>query len=329
MSRISLLIGLFVCGLLAVAARADTFKLSDGQELTGDVMPTTANDGGVQIKTGESTFQQVPWTSFSQDDLKNLARNPKLATFAEPFIESNTQPKPRQPLVKLQPPPRLERPAVHSLMGGLLSSGLGFFTLLLVYAANIYAAYEIALFRAQSVPMVCGVAAVLPVVGPIIFLSMATKLPPSEPAVEVVEEPGAAGAPAAAPVAVGGEPAADDLNPMQADGVAHPAGLKIAHEEHERQTHVPSTTFQRGQFTFNRRFFETKFSGFFGVVRRDADKDMVLVIKSARGEYIGQRISRIAANDLHLEVHRGTASEEVMIPFIEIQQIILKHKNAK
>jgi hypothetical protein len=34
--------------------------------------------------------------------------------------------------------------------------------------------------------------------------------------------------------------------------------------------------FQRGQFTFNRRFFETKFSGFFGMMRREADKDMVL-----------------------------------------------------
>ena len=26
---------------------------------------------------------------------------------------------------------------------------------------------------------------------------------------------------------------------------------------------------------FNRRFFETKFSGFFGMVRRDTEKDMI------------------------------------------------------
>jgi hypothetical protein len=90
-----------------------------------------------------------------------------------------------------------------------------------------------------------------------------------------------------------------------------------------------TTTYQRGQFTFNRRFIETKFPGFFGVIRRDADKDMVLVIKCSRGEYIGQRISRIAANDLHLQVQRGHASEEVMIPFVEIQEIKLKHKDAK
>ena len=50
--------------------------------------------------------------------------------------------------------------------------------------------------------------------------------------------------------------------------------------------------FQRGQFTFNRRFIETKFSGFFGIVRRDAEKDMILLIKSTRGEFPASRITR-------------------------------------
>ena len=79
---------------------------------------------------------------------------------------------------------------------------------------------------------------------------------------------------------------------------------------------------------FNRRFFETKFSGFFGVIRRDSEKDMVILIKSARGEYIAERISRISANDLHAQVRKGHASEEVMIPFTEIQEVQLKHKDA-
>ena len=104
---------------------------------------------------------------------------------------------------------------------------------------------------------------------------------------------------------------------MQAAGAEHPTGLKLASAAPaeadsgavrggEATPALPaSTVYQRGQFTFNRRFFETKFPGFFGVVRRDADRDMVLVIKSARGEYVGQRISRIAANDFHLQVQRG------------------------
>ena len=42
-----------------------------------------------------------------------------------------------------------------------------------------------------------------------------------------------------------------------------------------------------------------------------------------------QRISRIAANDLHLQVQKGAATEEVMIPFQDIQEIVLQHKDAK
>jgi len=100
-------------------------------------------------------------------------------------------------------------------------------------------------------------------------------------------------------------------------------------QEAPKKPAVPEpVVFQRGQFTFNRRFFETKFPAFFGVVRKDADRDMVLLIKAARGLYTGERISRIASNDLHLQVRKGNASEEVLIPFSEIQEIRLQHKDA-
>jgi hypothetical protein len=163
------------------------------------------------------------------------------------------------------------------------------------------------------------------VIGPIIFLSMGTKLAP-----ETTWEPTAAGAPAGEPGAETGS-AADAVNPMQAEGAAHPTSLHISHAEPAKEaSNVPAATrYQRGQFTFNRRFFETKFPGFFGVVRREAERDLVLEIKSARGQYISQRISRIAANDLHLQVQKGAASEEVMIPFQDIQEIVMRHKDAK
>jgi hypothetical protein len=140
-------------------------------------------------------------------------------------------------------------------------------------------------------------------------------------------------APAATPAAGAAAPAHGEeaLNPMQAEGVAHPAGLKL-HTDPAAAAAASSALpepviFQRGQFTFNRRFIETKFAGFFGVVRRDADKDMVLLVKSARGLYVAERISRIAANDMHLQVRKGHATEEVMIPFQEIQEIRLQHQH--
>ena len=331
MRRLSFIIGLLVCGLLAGIARADTYKLANGQDLVGELLPSSANDRGVQIKVGEGDYKQVSWESFSQDDLKRFARTPKLEAFVEPFIEITAQEKRQKTEVTIKQPPRLEQPAKQSLLGAMFSSGLGVLLLLLLYAANIYAGYETAIFRAQPVPLVCGAAAVLPVIGPVIFLSMPTKMPPSA---ETVPGPAAAaeGAPGAAPGAALATAAAaqDETNPMRANGAMHPSALRLAHQDTEQKpAFPPATAFQRGQFTFNRRFFETKFAGFFSVVRRDADKDMVLVIKAARGEYVGQRISRIAANDLHLLVQKGPASEEVMIPFQEIQQIQLRHKDAK
>jgi hypothetical protein len=312
--------------LVILPVRADNFQLSNGETLVGEVLGSSANDAGVQVKIGEGEYKRVPWASFSQEDLKKFAQNKKMEPFVEPFIEISPEEKAKKTEVAIKQPQRIERAEKHSLIGAFFGSGLGILILVVLYAANIYAGYEIALFRAQPVPLVCGVSAVAPVIGPIVFLSMPTRMQPAEATWETGPPPQAEPAPIAATEAI---------NPMQGAQTAAPAGLKIAHAETqetaatvEAPAFPPSTTFQRGQFTFNRRFFETKFPGFFGVVKRDADKDMVLVIKASRGRFIGQRISRIAANDLHLEVQKGAASEEVMIPFIEIQDIQLKHKDA-
>jgi hypothetical protein len=313
-------IGFLAICLVAASAVADTFTLTDGETISGEVLVASANDAGAQIKVGEGEYKRVSWANFSQEDLKKFAKIPKLQAFVEPFIEISREEKIKRTEFTVKQPPRLERPTGGSLFGALFSSALGLSVLLALYGANIYSAYEIASFRGQPPALVCGVAAVLPVAGPIIFLSMPTKLATADATWET------APAPAAEAEARGAT-----LNPMLAEGAAHPAGLKLADTEVEKKaSELPATTtFQRGQFTFNRRFFETKFPGFFGVVRRDTERDLVLVMKTTRGEYAGQRISRIAANDLHLQVQRGHASEEVLIPFQDIQEIQLKHKDSK
>ena len=318
------LLGL-VMGLLAVVARGENFILNNGETLTGELLASSANDAGVQIKIGEGEYKRVPWASFSQEDLRKFAQNKKMEPFVEPFIEITQEEKLKKTEVpNFKQPQRLERVTKQSLLGAFFGSGLGVLILLLLYAGNLYAAYEISIFRAQPVALVCGVAAVLPLAGPIIFLSLPTRMQPGEATWQTASRP----APETMPAATA---AAEVINPMQGDpGPAETSTLRLAHTEPEKAaTTLPATTtFQRGQFTFNRRFFETKFPGFFGVVRRDADRDMVLSIKTSRGKFAGERITRIAANDLHLEVHKGQASEEVMIPFIEIQEIQLKHKAA-
>jgi hypothetical protein len=220
------------------------------------------------------------------------------------------------------------------LLGALSSSTLGILVLLILYGATVYAGYEVALFRAQPPGLVCGISAIplLGILAPIIFLSMRTRV--AKTAAEAREAAAAAADAAAPPISPSGANSpsaanAEEVNPMQG-AAPHSASLKLAPTDagHDKSSIPETVTYQRGQFTFNRRFIETKFPGFFGVVRRDSDRDMLLLIKTARGEYAGQRISRIAANDLHLEIQRGAATEEVLIPFQEIQQIRLKHKDA-
>ncbi|MGH8024145.1 MAG: hypothetical protein ACRED1_11215, partial [Limisphaerales bacterium] len=253
------------------------------------------------------------------------AKNPKIRSYAEPFIEA--PPPPRSQLqVRVHPVSRLELPPKQSVIGALFSSFIGIILILLIYAANIYAGYEIAIFRARPIGLVTGIAAVAPIAGPIIFLSMPTLVEggatEQDMQVETGAPPGATAAPHAAPVAAAQSPAAGSDAPAQEPTQAVPAGWQAAVSLPETQV------FQRGQFTFNRRFFETKFSDFFGMLRHGSAKDMVLVIKTARGQHIVERITRIAANEAHFEVVTGTARQEVLVPFGEILEIRLKHKDA-
>ena len=313
--------GLWLCGLLA-AAGADSFPMADGTTVSGDIV--SFNDNGIILRMdGDKYTDRLPWIKFSTDGLKQLARNPKIDPFVAPFIAPPPVGRAPKPEVKIQDVTRLDRSAPASLLGGLFSSGVGLLALLLIYAANIYAGYEIALFRARPLAVVMGAAAVLPVLGPAIFLSLPGL---RETAAERAEE-------TAAETLDTGVPAANEPHRFLVPGVEKPEGeIHIATGSWEAGA-PPATPeqqateiFQRGQFMFNRRFFETKFSGFFGIVRREADKDKVLQVKTPHALFVAERITRIAANEVHFEVLRGDSRQEVMVPFAEIQEVQLKHK---
>ena len=196
-----------------------------------------------------------------------------------------------------------------------------------MYAGNLYAAHEIAIFRGRPALVVCGISAVAPVIGPIVFLSLPGRM--SQAQAEESLSAGPAAETATYPVANSDPLAPANSDPLAPAEPASGGSLRLHADAPAAAEGIPQTqVFARGAFTFNRRFFETKFPGFFGAIRRDADKDMLIVIKSARGHYAAQRITRITANDVHVEVHKGPASEEVMVPFSEIQEIQLKHKDA-
>ncbi len=291
---------------------ADTFQLTDGTTVSGDLV--SPNELGVLLRLADGSYsERIPWVRFSQADLKKIAENPRMKQFVEPFIEVSEEQLPKKREITVNPVTRLERPVSGSFLKAFAFSSLGFVILLLLYAANLFAAYEVSVIRAFSPAVVCGASAVLPVVGPIIFLCLPTRLKTEEHAMAEAAAARHARAQAAAEVA------------------AASAALGIGREEHAiaLQAELPPTQlFKRGEFVFNRRFFETKFGGFFGVLRREADKDKVLTVKTPHGLFEVERFTRITANEMYFLTKRGTGLAEMTIPFAEVLEVELRHKDA-
>jgi hypothetical protein len=158
-----------------------------------------------------------------------------------------------------------------------------------------------------------GVAVVLPILGPIIFLVLPVRVESARMA---------APRPEAVP------------HTFAVPGAAQPVAAGIQIVEASWQKEAPAAgpaapqIFQRGQFTFNRRFFETKFSGFFAMFRREAEKNLMLTVKTGRALFVVERITRIATNEMHVEVAQGTGKQEIMVPFSDIVEVQLKPKDA-
>jgi hypothetical protein len=301
-------------------ASADEFKLANGNILRGEL--ASADEDGLVVKLDVGGFsKREPWINFSQETLKTLVGNPKVTPLVEPFIElepEQIKARERQKEIVVKPVPnRLERPSAKTGLIAAFLTPIGLAILAVLMLANLYAAYEIALFRRQPLALVCGLSVLLPGLVPLIFLSLPTR----------VEH---AHAEAGPEEALAGETVGSPVKATSAfAGKGHQSGLALAAAQKQEGGGAQPQLYARGEFTFNRRFFETKFPGFFRVVPSEAEKDLVMVIKAVRNEYVGKRISRISSNEMHVQLQSGNASAEVMIPFLEIQSVQIRHKDAK
>ncbi len=313
------LIALGLLGWFSRHAQADTFELNDKSTLTGQ--PLAPDKRGVLIKGEEGQIsERVPWTNFTQTALKKISELPAAKAFVEPYLEPD-EPEPSKKAaaeITIKPVPRLARPDPQAGLGAVFSSSVGVLLFLLLYAANIYAGYEVSIFRNYPAGLVCGVAAVAPVIGPIVFLSLRTRIPPT--GAEIAEQQ------------LAQEAQEEIAHAAETAGEAVPAPVHeragLAHAAAAAPKRPPPTVYQRGHTTFNRRFFETKLSGFLRVVPSEAEKDMVVVIRSVRGEHSGPRISKVLPNELCLQIAKGGASADVIIPYAEIQEVQIRHKEA-
>ncbi len=317
---------LLVCllGFLSITALADTYVLNDGTKIDGD--PISITDKGVVFHSVDgSDLPRVSWDDFSQDAIKTLIPHVKSAnerTLVEQLVDEPKQEKEaaKEIVVKpIQPPPR---PKTDIGLLALFGSPVGLTILFILYCTNIYAAYEVAIYRRRPLAMVCGLAAIpfLGVFSPITFVAMPTVKGEIEAEMDQAQTRFRETAP---PVEAVMAPPPEDVPSAAAEAEAAPVAAAPA----VASTLPPPVIFKRGEFSFNRRFFETRLAGFFRLVPGEAEKDMVVFIKSARGDFIGRRITRITPTELYLQLFNGNATADEMIPFIEVLEVQVRHKD--
>ena len=291
------------------AAETHTFLMESGNIIEGNVADMDEESLVIRKKIGDFT-KRIDLVFLSQETLKWLKEDPKYAEFVDPFIEL-PEDEIHPPEINVRQPERMERPDGKTTFFSTLTTPIGFLLLFAFYGGNLFAAYEIAVFKGRPVALVCGLSAIMPVIGPILFIS----LPGIENASHYDSEPvmddgvTAPEAPApAAPAAPSGKPG---LGLAKGAGPAAGGGLAGA-------------VFSKDDTNFNRNFVETKFTEFFRVVPSPSIKNLVLAFKTVKREYVATRITRISGSELHLQLQQG--AKEVALSFGEIVRIEVRNK---
>jgi hypothetical protein len=333
MRRVGLIL-FYLMAFVALTAAAGSYTLTDGTKLAGD--PVSENENGVVLQTADGTdLERIPYDKFTQESVRALLAGAKTArekAFIDPFIEELPQERAQRKEIVVKPIETPPRPTTHLGLMALFASPVGLTILLVLYGANLFAAYEVALYRRQPLPTVCGLAAVpfFGVLSPIIFLAR----PGRQDSAEGEEEPQirfrATPPPAAEEAVPSGEAAGATQESQPIAALRRTAAVRQPAPPAAQET-APALpepiVFRRGEFSFNRRFFETKLAGFFRLVPGEAERDMVIFIKSGRGDFTGRRITRITPSEFYLQIFHDNATADEMIPFVDVLEVQIRHKD--
>ena len=302
---------------LAGAALAAEFRLVTGDVYKGELSAADKDGLVVRLESGDYS-PRIDWAKLSDETLRDLADNAKARRFVEPFIEPPAETVAIQQAkeIKVHQPARLERPEAKKGLIPALTTPHGLSLLGLLFLANLYGAYEVARFKWRPPALVCGLSAVFPVFGPFIFLVLPRNVPvelenATEAAVQQTH------------LAVGSQSAPAGGAPT--GGAAAALGISKASAGHGAAQEGLPRVFKRGETTFNRRFFETQFQNFFRVVASEADKDLVIDVSAGKKSVVATRVSRISAGEIHFKTATG---QEVGVPFAEMSEVKLRHKDA-
>jgi hypothetical protein len=302
--------------LNVVGAFGAEFRLMNGDVYRGEA---SFNEDGLVVRLDIGGFSpRISWGKLTQETLKEIAEDPRAREFAEPFIEVPIEVREaerrQRKEIRISEPPTVPLPPEQGGFFASMTNPVGWFILGVLYLANLYAGFEVARFKGRPMVLVVGLSAIAPIIGPIIFALL----------------PRGGGAAAGGETAEAGAAApAEAVNPM---AQALPSGMGggglglAAHGAKAAAGTGYNQVYNRSNTTFDRRFFETKFTGFFRVVPGDAEKDLVMVIKTPKSEIVATRITRISAGEAHFQLQRGA---ELNVPFGEMVEVSTRHKGAK
>ncbi len=279
-------------------------RLIDGTSLTGEII-TADKDGFVLKMEGGGYSPKTDWGRLADESLLTLSNHAKAGRFVQPYVTMPTPEevkKERKPF-KVAAPQRVTNPQVSKgVLAAILTPG-GMFFIGLMYAANIFFGFEVARFRWRSPALVCGLSAVLPIVGPLIYLAMPKWTPPEE--VNATAE-----AMAATTLQVA------DSGPS----LVQQMGLRTGGGGIQGNSDLPRT-FGKGEFTFNRRFFETQFGMFLPSAQASESEGLVMEVVASSGSFVANKINRMNASEV---IVRRVDGDEAPLDYGAIQSVTLR-----
>ncbi|MBG86193.1 MAG: hypothetical protein CMO80_04755 [Verrucomicrobiales bacterium] len=179
--RISIL--LLALTLPAFAQENITLTETNGTKHVGKIF-SPKSDGVILRKPSGGLSGRIKYNKLDQASLKLLEKNKKAKPYVE-FLINRPKPKggqdaslPAPKRGKLDPPSytdvegKPELPEVGSFMGAMFGSLPGWFMILVIYGANIFAGYAVGIYRRWNKFMVPGISAAAPIIAPIVFICM-------------------------------------------------------------------------------------------------------------------------------------------------------------
>lgn len=358
-----------VAGLVCLAgvSLGAEFKLKDGTLLTGEALG--ANEKSVVIKNTEGKMlPRTEWSKFTQETLKEIAKNPKMRQFVELLIEDAapagvgaggevvipevvaSKREWKKPKEVAEKPVLPEKPGI---IAGVFTTGVGWLSLIIIYAGIIYAGFEVALYRRRPKQLVMGLSAI-PGIGffaPIAFLCMPAvktvdetkpnavaqaaaiqaakdaQKPEEKPAGPGKKKPGLAfgkKSDEAAPAATGHKPVATTKPGATAAPVA--AASPVTAPAPQGAPKLEPAVYRRGETNINKRFIETKFGGFFKAVLGPAEKEMWLVwVTATGGEFWSKRVVSISQTEVVVNCpQEGGGTLDQTLQIVEVSEIHLR-----